>query len=572
MWISGKTTEIFCGILMHNLVVLAACAWKDTGSEKTEHLGLATLSSYLFSRNIRVKIIDGNFTEKSYKDIVDEILKTRCRIAGFSVTRPNLEESMKAATLLRDRNDKIHITFGGHEPTLNYIRILKSCGAVDSIVMGEGELTLTELCKRIISGRQWRNIEGIALRDNTGTPCKNPPRHSIEDLDVSPFPDRKIYGYLLRNRGTASLYSSRGCFGNCSYCGINLFYRETPGRRWRARSAENVVDEIEFLTKKYRVKTILFKDDDFIGPGRRGRDRAQSIGAEILKRGLDINFSFLCRPDTLDIELLKFLMKAGLFHVSLGVESWNPRQLDLYNKGITPDVNDRAVSLLEEIGLDYTIYLLLFDPYLTVEELLEQVDKIEHVGVEHIFFNNIFNRLRLSPMSPLHAKFRKDNLRSFEKCAGIPVQTLYEFVHPETAAAYQFWEKLQPIYTEGFNSHYNKLDSPDMLYEKMFLKELDILLRKWILTRYRNFLKELISRKRKSYDRIINKHSSVIEKKIRYIQRKLKALTNGDECRIGIELDGEVMRFPFEKTPEFVKYLEFLMRVRGKSPERSGGF
>jgi anaerobic magnesium-protoporphyrin IX monomethyl ester cyclase len=543
-------------------IALVSFPWGQNRYDQFEHLGISSLVAYLTHQGIRTKVIDCSIFKREFKDTIDDITRSHCGLAGFSVVRTNLEDSMRCACYLRKRDKKIHITFGGHEPTLNYERILKDCPEIDSIVIGEGEYTLAELSERVFSGRPWQDIKGIAYCNQDGRIIKNAGRPLIRELDSLPIPDRSIYKSALKKSRSASIYSSRGCFGNCSYCGINIFYRQGSGSRWRARSPVCVVDEIEMLVKEYGVNTVFFKDDDFIGPGRKGHNRARGIGEEILSRNINVNFSFLCRPDTIDVDLLNFLMKAGLFHVSVGIESWSSRQLELYNKKVTPADNDRALSILNDVGLDYTIYLILFDPYLTPEELLTQIEKIEEIGVERVSIQNIFNRLRLSPASPLHEIFRKDNLKSYDMIAGIPVQTAYEFVHPATAVSYEFGEKIYELYQKFFSNHLGNFNMPDTLYEKLYIQEVGVSLSRWIVRRYKAFISELIDQDQGSHQAVVNKYLRSIKSQMARIDRKLRSLAEKNGRPVIIKIENQALRFPFQSNPRLLDYWEFLGRVR----------
>jgi len=81
----------------------------------------------------------------------------------------------------------------------------------------------------------------------------------IEDLDILPFPVRTEINKEM------PMIASRGCYGNCSFCGIQKFYQKSYGKRARVRrrSPQNVVDEILYLVNNYGTKIINFYDDNF---------------------------------------------------------------------------------------------------------------------------------------------------------------------------------------------------------------------------------------------------------------------------------------------------------------------
>jgi hypothetical protein len=208
----------------------------------------------------------------------------------------------------------------------------------------------------------------------------------------------------------ASVISSRGCYGTCTFCSIRAFYRLSSGPSWRARSAANVVDEIEQLVERFGIARVNFLDDEFFGAGRKGLERAWAIGEAIRKRRLNITFNIVCRPDSLDEELLRFLKEVGLTHVSVGLESWVPRQLVLYGKRTTVENNRRAVKTLERAGIDYMFFLIPADPYVTAEELIENLDRIEEAGIQHAADGFTFSQLLVFPGTSLERRFADEGI------------------------------------------------------------------------------------------------------------------------------------------------------------------
>ena len=287
---------------------------------KVEHLGLGYLAATLRARGHDAVILDGTFHRTGRSRLCDSILSRRAGLVGFSVYYNNIRETLRTVTALRRRGYRGHITLGGHHATFNAEGILSDYGAIDSIVQGEGEEALAELAEHVAEGTDWRQVRNLAYFEN-GRLVSNPCRPLQADLDVLPHPDREPYGGFLREHGTAAMVSSRGCWGSCTFCSIRAFYRLSGGAPWRARSAVRVVDEIEELIGRYGVTRINFVDDEFIGPGARGRERARQIGEEMLRRGLRLAFNIVCRPESADEDVLA-LLKGQAFTTS--ASEWSP--------------------------------------------------------------------------------------------------------------------------------------------------------------------------------------------------------------------------------------------------------
>lgn len=279
------------------------------------------------------------------------------------------------------------LTMGGHVPTLASAHIFQDCPEIDFIVSGEGEFTLLEIVEKAKAGRDWRNIPGVILRNSPSTFV---PRPLISPLDDLPFPVRDTLPAYQRRGAVPRMLGSRGCYGNCSFCSVNSFYRSAPGPRWRGRSPEGIAEEMERLNKDYAVKEVMFSDDNFVGPGKMGKERAVAIAEEIIRRGVRVRFSIACRANDVEKETLAALKKAGLKAVFLGIESGVQRALDSFNKGVTVEDNRRAALLIRELDLDLILGFIMFDPDTTLEEILENLAFLRSIGIGA---STIFNRV-----------------------------------------------------------------------------------------------------------------------------------------------------------------------------------
>lgn len=391
-------------------VVLVNCECRLV-SERYEHLGMGHLKSYLQAQGTKVDIIDGHFHELDPEVIANEVLSRNPSLVGFSVFFNNQDPTMKTAQILRKRGFTGHICAGGHHASFRHAALLDECSALDSVVMGEGELTLTDLMGTLKSGHAWEDVPGLAYCDNSNRVQVTRPRDLIRDIDSLPFPDRSSYMKRLQAGGIANMASSRGCYASCSFCSVSAFYLlgKGPGHGWRPRSPRNVVDEMEALAQ-VGARHIHFVDDNFIGSGKRGRDRAKAIGQELIDRKLGLSFDLDCRACDVDEETLEFLMAAGLNHIGSGIESMISRQLELFQKRVDVDQNLQAIEILNRLGLNYHLYFVAIEPFVTVEELLETLDWMEEIGLEHILDGQILSWLVVLEGTSIHDRLRDENV------------------------------------------------------------------------------------------------------------------------------------------------------------------
>ena len=144
--------------------------------------------------------------------------------------------------------------------------------------------------------------------------------------EIRPQQVENIDPEIYKNGRIVSIVTSRGCPFNCQFCSSTIFW----GKRWRLRSPENIVNEIEFYYYKFGFRYFNFADDVFtIIP-----KRAIEICKEIIKRDLKITFDCTTRADRITEELVKWLKRAGCIFVAMGVESGSKKILKTINKNI----------------------------------------------------------------------------------------------------------------------------------------------------------------------------------------------------------------------------------------------
>lgn len=442
---------------------------------RIEHLGLGYLASTLRSHGWSAEIIDAQFHELSAEEVAARVLANHSLAVGFTAFLNNMRESVRVISLLRKAGDSRHVTLGGHHATFNHEEILDKLPGVDSVVLGEGEQTLVELTTRLASGADWHDVPGLAVRGRAGRVVANASRPLIQSLDSLPFPVRDPYEDQIRKHGIATVLSSRGCYGRCSFCSVRAFYDLSEGKPWRARGPANVVDEIEDLKRRLGVTHVEFADDNLVGPGRIGRERAYALGEEMLRRGLGVTFFFICRANDVDEDLLAFLKRAGLSGVDVGLESWVPRHLDIYNKQVTAEGNRRAVATLKKLGLAKRFYLIPSNPYGRIDELQRNLAEAKKVGLRYFPDSAFFNRLTVFKGSPIEKKIRKDGLLKSRAGRNGFIGVLdYDFIEPAMAQAAPIGEAIFNGYKELADTIQGSFAGPESHdLEKEFGSELN---------------------------------------------------------------------------------------------------
>ena len=339
---------------------------------KTEHLGIASLKAYLLAKEYDAEILDTAIEELTVKDTVERILKLNPLLLGVSMIDATKDKGLAIIKQLRTEGYQGKIVAGGYFATFASCELLRDFSEIDFIVRGEGELSLEELCAKIIRNKDinYCEIHGLTFR-NSGRIIENPARKLIEDLDILPPVDRKYTQDVIGNSSSIRIYASRGCWGQCAFCDIINFYKTSPGRKWRRRSVSHLVDEIQNLIEVFGENYFVFNDDQFLSKGQTAYEYASDLADELKRRNITIKFELMCRADAIDKRTMLLLKSIGLQRVFLGIESFNKAQLERFNKKITVYRNLKALITLYKLKIDVITAVILADAYTTLTELLE---------------------------------------------------------------------------------------------------------------------------------------------------------------------------------------------------------
>jgi anaerobic magnesium-protoporphyrin IX monomethyl ester cyclase len=348
-------------------------------------LGLAYIAAVLEEKKHEVQIIDsvaegwGDWKKSGYtiryglsdKEIIRRVETFQPDIVGISSMYTAFsDDALNTAMLVKQINKSIPVIFGGANACIDPWSILNNKN-VDLVVKGEGEITFLDIVKKHKNGHNIKNIKGTVSRSGNKI-IDNPPRDLIQDLDQIPFPARhllpmKVYlkqknKYNMREPYT-NLISSRGCPGNCIFCSIHSVW----GHRWRGRSPENVVDEMEHLIDNYGIQELHFTDDSMSA----NKKRMDAICDEIINRDIDIKWT---TPNgiaiwSLDERLLLKMKKSGAYRLTFGIESGNNDTQKFIRKNLNLEKAKRLIEYCRRIGVWTICTHIIGFPFETREEM-----------------------------------------------------------------------------------------------------------------------------------------------------------------------------------------------------------
>jgi anaerobic magnesium-protoporphyrin IX monomethyl ester cyclase len=331
-------------------------------------LGVSYLASSLLEVGHEVQILDCTFMNKP--EALQQALEVRAEVVGIYCMVTMLDDCQWLARQLRASTRLLMV--GGPLPTCDPQSFVND---FDVVVRGEGESTVLELLQVYSSGGDYSPVAGITYLKKFDKDGKeksetltNPDRPFIKDLDRLNFPARhllpnrnyiqfgkKQYGYSI-----TTVMSTRGCPYDCEFCSNVIF-----GGSYRERSARNVVDEIEqVLSVGY--DRISFADDVFT----MRQKRVLEVCAEIAQRGLQFNWEYLARVDSIDAATFVEMYRAGCRRVYFGIESGDDTVLKLMNKKISANEARQAVLAAHQAGLEVGAFFILFYPGETNQTVL----------------------------------------------------------------------------------------------------------------------------------------------------------------------------------------------------------
>ena len=372
---------------------------------KAPPLGLAYIAAVLEENGHKVKIIDTATLEMDTSKWIKEVRSWKPDIVGLSMLTPTAPKGYRAAKLVKEKLGRdVVVVAGGPHPTYMYNEALSA--GIDIVVRGEGEYTTLELVNVLEKYGLRRDalvkVRGIAFKDN-GKVIVTPNRPFIEDLDKLPWPARHLlpmdkYTLFGKPIRVAHVMASRGCPYGCMFCITSYFW----GRRLRFRSPENVVSEIEYLVDKFKVKQIVFTDDELTV----NRKFIYGLVEGLKSRGIDITFACGSRVDHVDKKILEFLYKNGCVALYFGVESASQETLDRIGKKIRVEQAERVFKWIKSIGGFATASFILGFPWETIDDMKKTIEFAVKLDPDYAQFTV----LTPYPGTPLYHYALKHNL------------------------------------------------------------------------------------------------------------------------------------------------------------------
>ena len=264
-------------------------------------LGIGYIASSLERAGHVVDIIDAIALSLSKEQVLERIKKFNPRIVGITAMTPTFKGALEAAKLAKI-NGAITVMGGVHMSILPLETLQHD--AIDFGIVGEAEESMVEFCNAIENDESYEKIEGLCFKKD-GRIIIGQPR-IVSELDPLPMPAFHLlpmekYSSIIGLHPTCTIMGSRGCPYQCGFC-----YKTPSDKKYRTRSVQNIVDEIEFLIKNYGIKEIMFYDD--IMP----QAYSEALSKEIIRRNVKIKWQTPQRVNLVNPDLLKLMAKVAV--------------------------------------------------------------------------------------------------------------------------------------------------------------------------------------------------------------------------------------------------------------------
>ena len=353
-------------------------------------IGLMYIATYLkqmFKDQIQVRIVNmvadnldpGNLSAY-LKDYSPDVVGIR----GLNIYKDVFHQ---ISTAVKKFNKDIKVFGGGPYVTMD-VHNAANDKNVDYFVIGEGEITFSEIIGKILMGQLFLDEKGLAY-NNKNKLILNEPRDFIEDLDILPFPDYSLisvdkygkfisYGYNRRRQ--AVMFSSRGCPYKCIYC-HNIF-----GKKYRARSAQNVFEEMESLYNDFNIKDFYFVDDN---PNLKYQ-RTMDLFDLVIDSGMKINIYFAngIRGDIIDRAFIDKMVEAGVIWADFAIETASQRLQKFIKKFVNLEKIADNIHYTCEKNIMVNCNIMAGFPSETKDEALQTIEflkQFKHIIIPLFF-------------------------------------------------------------------------------------------------------------------------------------------------------------------------------------------
>jgi len=338
--------------------------------------GLGYISQALQENGIEHQVLDMR-VRHDLSVLQAKIASFQPDLIGVSMVSFEYQRSYELIRQIRAYAPGAAVVVGGPHVSILEKSVFEECPELDFGIVHEGELSIVQLCR---GDGPFSQIPGLLYREN-GAVRSGPPQVVRKDLDNVSYPHYERFA-LKQYAKEMPLITSRGCPYRCNFCANSL-----TARQFRARSAKNVVDEIEYWYAR-GIKQFNIDDDNFTLV----KDRVYKICDEIERRGIKglfIRCANGLRADRVDRQLLARMKEVGIREVAFGADGGNDRVLlEIIHKGERLEDIERAIRDALDVGMRVKLFIIVGSPGETMSDIEDSIALAQRYPVTWVHLNN----------------------------------------------------------------------------------------------------------------------------------------------------------------------------------------
>lgn len=338
-------------------------------------LGILYVSAYVKRTGVaNVHTLNLNHIEGEEFEILDSYIAAhQINVVGVGGLSGEYTDISRMAQYTKRINKETYVVVGGGIMTADPETTMTAIPEADYGIIGEGELTMTELLVALTKGSDAEQVDGLIIRKGDRLKVTSR-RKEIIDLDSLPFPDYEGFNYgeyLKANPDMSdegkkysqvSVIGGRSCKYNCTFC----FH--PSGTTYRQRSLDSIFAEIDYLVGHYDISYIALREELFATDNCRVADFCKRM------ENYDFDWSIQLRIDSINQELVDLLKDTRCRYVFVGVESANDEVLKSMRKGINLKQIETALDMLKDAGLNSRSGVIFGDTVETYDTAMFTLD------------------------------------------------------------------------------------------------------------------------------------------------------------------------------------------------------
>ncbi len=338
---------------------------------------------------VDVEILDAYAANMESKTFVEVVSESGASIVGITVLMDQFAPAgHECARLVRAALPESQVLMGGVYVTMNPAKVMADPN-VDFAFVGEGEETISQFVDWVL-GEDNFPVRGVWRRE-AGKPLPAERANFIMNLDALPRPaydliDFRAYSNTVSRKSVdsppllpyARIFTSRGCNVGCCFCQVESI----QGKRFRPRSPENVLDEIEWLRDEYGIKSLIFDDDNLYT----NRKRATALFQGLINRGLDMPWiSISTAVFKLDEKMVDLMARSGCKYICIAIESGTERVLkQIIGKPVDYSHAKGMTKLAQSRGIFVAANFIIGFPTETWDEIRQTITFAEELQCDYI--------------------------------------------------------------------------------------------------------------------------------------------------------------------------------------------